>query len=98
MKPRKWRDDLNERLKDPKFRKGFNRELQRLKIGHQILTIRERLGITQKELARRIGTSQGAITRLESGNYAGYSLKTLEKIALATGAELELTFRLPKAA
>jgi len=97
-KYRTFRQDLNEKLKDPKFSKGFHQELSRLKIGYQIAKLRQRLGWTQKELARRLGTSQGAITRLESGNYVGHSLKTLEKIAMVTGAELDLHFRLPKAA
>jgi transcriptional regulator with XRE-family HTH domain len=46
------------------------------------------------ELAGLVGTSQSAIVRLEKGNYSGYSLKTLQKIAKALNATVEIIFRL----
>jgi len=58
----------------------------------QIVELRGRLGISQTELAKRMGTSQQAISRLESGEYDGFTLKTLERIAQATGAMLKIEF------
>lgn len=44
------------------------------------------------ELAELMGTSQQAISRIESGNYEGFTLKTLEKIAEATGTQVRIEF------
>jgi transcriptional regulator with XRE-family HTH domain len=48
-----------------------------------------RAGLTQAQLAQRMGTTQSAIARLETGKFAP-SLETLEKLALATGSRLVL--------
>ena len=55
--------------------------------------IRARLNaeLTQKELAKRMGTTQGAIARLESGT-AYPSTRTLQKLAEATGHKLKISF------
>ena len=52
-------------------------------------TLRTRAGLTQTELARRMGTTQSSIARIESGG----SLPTLEmlaRLARATGASLRI--------
>jgi len=90
-----FREDLKESLDDKDFRKYYEHELQRLRLGKQIAAIRAKRGMTQKELAKRLKTSQGAVTRLESGAYTGYSLRTLERIAAATGAHLDIHLGIP---
>ena len=57
---------------------------------------RLRAGLTQAELARRVGTTQSAISRLESGRVRP-SLETLERLAKACGVTLELRLRSPEA-
>jgi ribosome-binding protein aMBF1 (putative translation factor) len=59
------------------------------------LVIKYRLdhGLTQKELADRIGTSHSAISRLESGQ-AAITLKTMKRIAEALGGRLVIGFEL----
>lgn len=89
-----FKEDLKERLKDRDFEKYYEQELQRLRLGKQIAAVRTKRGLTQKELAKRLKTSQGAITRLESGSYTGYSLRTLERVAAATGAHLDIHLHL----
>ena len=89
-----FRKDLEAKLTDKEFKKGYERELRKLRLGHQIASVRKKLGLTQKELAKRLRTSQGAITRIESGEYTGHSLHTLEKIALVTGARLDIHLHL----
>ena len=49
-------------------------------------------GLSQQELAKLMGTSQQAISRIESGEYEGFTLKTLEKIAEATGMRVKIEF------
>jgi transcriptional regulator with XRE-family HTH domain len=57
---------------------------------HALLAARARSGLTQAEIAERMGTTQSAVARLESGR-ALPSLRTLEKFAAATGSRLVIT-------
>ena len=84
---------LKEKLKDKEFKKYFHEEGKKIRIGYKIAKIRNKLGLTQKQLAGKIHTSQTVIARLESGDYWQCSLKTLEKIALATNTQLIVNFK-----
>ncbi len=77
----------------PEFEKGFYEEFLKLKIGEAIHAVRIEKGISQQGLAEMIGTSQSTVARLEQDNNYGYSLKTLLKIAHATGKELDISFK-----
>ena len=88
-----FKDYLNEELKDKEFRKFHEQEGRNLEIGFKIARLRQKLGLTQKQLAEKIKTSQTVISRLESGEYWQCSLRTLEKIALATGTHLDINFK-----
>lgn len=90
---RRFEDRLREDLRDPQFRRAFEKERKRLRIALQMAEIRRKKRLSQKDLARRMGTSQQVISRLESGDYDGYTLKTLEKFAQATGSRLVVEFR-----
>lgn len=93
MKARYFNDRLKEDLKDPEFKKLFEQEYQKLLVGVKIAELREKTGLTQKQLAKRAHTSQQAISRLESGAYTGYTLGVLEKIALSMGRTIDIHFR-----
>ncbi|MGH2727909.1 MAG: helix-turn-helix domain-containing protein [Actinomycetota bacterium] len=54
-------------------------------------TLRESKGLSQSELARRIGSTQPAVARLEAGGVAP-TIETLERIAAALGLELAMRF------
>jgi len=84
---------LAKKLEDEEFRKHYEEELKNLRLGLKIAKLREKIGLTQKQLAERSRTSQSAIARVENGNYLGYSLRTLEKIAVAAGRKLELIIK-----
>ena len=79
-------------LKDPEFKRHYEDERQALKLAIKIAALREQKGLSQQELAKRMGTSQQAISRIESGEYEGFTLKTLEKIAEATGMKVKIDF------
>ena len=72
---------------------NFYKPLEKERIAAEILYYREKLNLTQKELAEKINSSQSAIARLEDSDYRGYSIKVLRKIADALGLELAVTFR-----
>lgn len=91
-KIRTFQERLREDLKDPEFRRHFEEERRALALALKIAKLRERKGLTQQEFARLMGTSQQAVSRIESGEYEGFTLKTLEKIAEATGTQLKIEF------
>lgn len=93
MKMRRFADWLGEKLLDSKFRKGYPEARMAVFLGYKIHELRGKLGLTQAQLARRMGTHQQAIARLERGDYEGFTLKTLARIAKATQTELVIDFR-----
>jgi transcriptional regulator with XRE-family HTH domain len=61
-------------------------------VAQLIYEARTTRGLTQKELADRIGTKQSAIARLEDADYDGHSLSMLQKIAGALNQRVEIKF------
>jgi transcriptional regulator with XRE-family HTH domain len=64
-------------------------------LGKQLRALREAQHLSQAELARRMGSTQPAIARLEAGRVAP-SLDTLDRAAAALGVELVITFQHPQ--
>lgn len=91
-KVRTFQSRLREDMKDPEFKKHYQEERQALILAMKITELRNQKGLTQQELAKLMGTSQQAISRIESGDYEGFTLKTLEKIAEATGMRVKIEF------
>jgi ribosome-binding protein aMBF1 (putative translation factor) len=77
---KKWETFKTELLKDKEVAREYNKLAPRYAIISQLIAARQKSGLTQKELANRIGTKQSAIARLESGN-TNPSIGFLEKIA-----------------
>ena len=83
-----------EWFSDPKFveeSKKAEEEFRELDI---ILSARRNTGLTQEEIAKRMGTTQSAVARLESGLASGKwpSMNSLERYAEALGKKLEIRF------
>jgi DNA-binding XRE family transcriptional regulator len=91
-KVRTFQSRLREDIKDPEFKTHYQEERQALKLAMKITELREKKGLSQQKLANLMGTSQQAISRIESGEYEGFTLKTLEKIAEATGMRVNIEF------
>ncbi len=84
--------DITDRMigSDADLRRAVDEEVANLRVAMLIAKARERAGLTQKELAELIGTTQSAIARLESADYEGHSLSTLVRIAVALDNRLEI--------
>ena len=89
IKKYSFKTHLEEAFKDPEFKRGFKEESRRFKLGYRIFCAREDAGITQQELARKIGTRQSNISRLEKGEY-NFTVEMLQKLANALGLELRI--------
>lgn len=78
---------MNERRHDPVF-PGFRDMAERRRaLAGDLAARRAELGLSQTEVAARMGTSQSAVARLESGD-ADIRLSTLERYAAALGVQL----------
>ena len=61
-----------------------------LRVAQMIFDARTEAGLTQKELAQAVGTTQSVISQLESAEYKGHSLTMLERIAKALNRRVEI--------
>jgi len=61
-------------------------------VAQLIYATRTKAGLSQADLAERIGTKQSVISRLEDADYEGHSLSILQRIAAALGRSLEIRF------
>lgn len=83
---------LAEQMRDPKFAVRFERAGEAWDVALQIAALREQAGLSQKELARRLKTSQQQISRLESPDYEGHSLANLRRVAEVLHARVRVVF------
>ena len=81
---------LEEQLKDRAFAEWFKKAGEAWDVALQLADLRKNSGLSQKELARRVGTSQQQISRLESPSYEGRSLSMIRRVAEALGAAVRL--------
>lgn len=63
-----------------------------LRVAQMIYDARNEAGLTQKQLAKAVGTTQSVISQLESAEYKGHSLSMLERIAKALNRRVEVRF------
>lgn len=81
---------LENQLEDPGIASRFKEAGAEWEVALQIVRLRETAGLSQRELADRIGTSQQQISRLESASYEGHSLRMLRRVAEALGARVRV--------
>ena len=91
----RWEELRQDRLASPAARAGYQRAQRAFELGEQLRALRELQRLSQSELARRMGSTQPAIARLEAGRVAP-SLNTLDRAAAALGVELVITFQEPQ--
>ncbi len=91
-KERRFRDRLQEDLNNPEFKKAFEDEEVFSSIAIQIAKIRRDHKLSQKELARRLHTTQQTVSRFESPDNRSCSLGTLLKLARVLHKDLEVRF------
>src|SRR3982751_4637735 len=82
---------MKEALKDPKLKTEYDKLQPEFAVIRAIIRARIDTGVTQKDLAQKIGTKQSVISRLESGR-ANPSVAFLKKLAQALNSHLEIKF------
>ena len=88
-----YRDLLSENLKNEEFKTEYSKLEEEFTIAKEVIKLRKKMKMTQAELAKKAGTSQPAIARLESGEYRNISLSFINRIAEALNAKPEIHLR-----
>lgn len=86
-----FQEYLEKQLKNPEFKKYYDEYGKQLEIAYQILQLRKRKKMSQAELAKKIGTKQSNIARMETGQQ-NFTTETLQKIASAFNCNLKIEF------
>lgn len=78
--------------KDPQLARLVREERENMAVARKICDLRQSAGLSQRELARLIGTTASVICRLEDADYTGHSLGMLQRIAGALNQRIEIRF------
>jgi len=88
-----FRKHLKEQMKNPAFAKAYNEEKERIDLAVKIAMERNKLGISQADLARKAHVTQQQLSKVENG--ANCNMHTFIKVCAALG--LKLNFEREKA-
>jgi ribosome-binding protein aMBF1 (putative translation factor) len=78
-------------MKEPAYRRAYDALEEEFALAAAVIDARNRAGLTQEQLARKMGTTQPVVARLESGR-GRPSMRTLDRFAQATGSRLIIGF------
>ena len=92
IKLENFQHDLNEQLKDPKFRKGYELERAKVALAQKIAELRDAQHLKQADLARKLNVSQQFISQIETGDSINLTLDTLVKLAQSLNRGIKISF------
>lgn len=87
---RLFEEDRAAALADPEFRALYEQEAEKKELWLQLVEARKATGLTQAEVAQRMGVSQAQVARIEKEGYDSYTLTTLRRYLEALGEEFKL--------
>jgi transcriptional regulator with XRE-family HTH domain len=91
---RNFADIIRKKLAaDPALAEGVAQAAFEASVADQIYNARKEAGLTQAELAEKIGSQQSVIARMEDDDYDGHSVSMLNRIANALGKDLQVSFK-----
>jgi len=82
---------LQENLRDPLFKKEYEKYSLRIKLAYEIFQLRKKKKMSQSGLAKKIGTTQSVVARMEAGKQ-NFSVDTLFKVADALNCKVNVGF------
>jgi transcriptional regulator with XRE-family HTH domain len=86
---RRLLDKLPTLMENPEFAAAWREAEEEFSIAREIIRARTVAGLSQQELAEKLGTTQSAVARLESSSHTP-SVSTLKKVAEATHSRLRI--------
>lgn len=97
MRGRALKEYIADQMENPEFKKAWEDLDPEFQVLKAMIKAREKSGLSQTELARRVGTKQSVISRLERGGFSKATLETIRKVAEALDMRLEIHLRHKKA-
>lgn len=85
-----FEDYLNEKMKDPIFKRRYDEFGKQLEIAYRLMQLRKEKRMSQMDLAKLIGTTQGNVARMESGRQ-NFTVGILNKVAEAFDKDLKIS-------
>jgi predicted transcriptional regulator len=85
-------DWVRERANDPAHRDGIQALITEIDVRQDLIALREAVGLTQAQLAERLGVRQPLISKLGGSGTRDVKLSTLVKVAAALGARVRINF------
>lgn len=94
---RRYDEYWAKQMADPDFRRVYEEEAAKKELWLQLAEAREAAGLTQTQVAQRLGVSQAQVARLEKKGYDAHTLNSLRRYveALGEGFSLEVRVRQP---
>lgn len=86
-----FQDHLKELLKNPKFKKEWENSEAEYQLSRKLIEARLKNNLSQRDLAKKVHTSQAAISRIEA-MHGNPSLSLLKRIAQALGTKIQISF------
>lgn len=92
---RLYEEERARRMADPEFRTIYKEEAAKKELWLQLVEARQGAGLTQAELAKKLGVSQAQVARIEKRGYETYTLTSLRRYiqALGEGFSLQVIIR-----
>lgn len=81
---------LTSKLSNKNFKKYYDEYGEQLQIAYQIVQLRKKANITQLQMSKKIGTTQGNVARIERGQQ-NFTINLLSRIAMAFGKDLKVS-------
>ena len=85
-----WHD---RQMADPEFRRVYAEEAAKKELWLQLVEARQAAGLTQAQMAERLGVSQSQVAKIEKRGYEAYTLTTLRRYVQALGDDFTLEVR-----
>ncbi|MBU3964177.1 helix-turn-helix domain-containing protein [Patescibacteria group bacterium] len=79
------------KMKDKNFNKGYKQECHRLEVAYKIVQLRAKKHLSQQGLAKKIGTTQSVIARMEAGRQ-NFTTDNLQRIASVFNKRIKIEF------
>src|SRR5215211_5010958 len=93
---RLYEEERARRMGDPEYRAIYEEEGAKKELWLQLVEARQIAGLSQRELAKRLGVSQAQVARIEKRGYDAYTLTSLRRYVDALGAGFELEVRVAR--
>lgn len=91
----RWVDNLKA---NPEYQAIYEEEAAKSELWLQLVEARQAVGLTQAQLAERLGVSQAQVARIEKRGYDAYTLNTLRRYVAALGSGFTLEVRIKQTA